>query len=217
MGRNRKRAVDVLAGVRRVLTSFAWLLIAPAASPAMAEMLDSKASIALAPVGSVPTEIVLALAPAVREVFGTDVVIAPALSLPPSAYDRRRGQYSSTALLDALARAKRPEWERLLGIVDVDLYIPQLNFVFGEGDFDRGVAVFSLERLRTADAALLRRRAATEAIHELGHTYGLAHCQNKHCVMWFSNTLAESDRKGTRFCAEHAAQLARLHRDPFQR
>ena len=202
--------------MRRVLAPAAWLLIAGAAPPAMAEILDPKPLIALAPIGSVPAEAVDALAPAVREAFGTEVVIAPPLSLPASAYDRRRGQYSSTALLDDLARAKRPEWERLLGITNVDLYIPQLNFVFGEGDFDRGVAVFSLERLRSADSALSRRRAATEAIHELGHTYGLAHCENKHCVMWFSNTLAESDRKGTRFCAEHAAQLARLHRDPFR-
>jgi len=58
------------------------------------------------------------------------------------------------------------------------------------------------------DYPALERRAATEAIHELGHTYGLSHCSDPTCVMWFSNTLSESDRKGTRFCQAHARELA---------
>lgn len=74
-----------------------------------------------------------------------------------------------------------------------------------EGDSEkqhRGVAVFSLARLRSgADEALLSRRAETEAVHELGHTYGLSHYDDPTCVMWFSNTLSESDRKGPNFCA----------------
>jgi archaemetzincin len=40
-----------------------------------------------------------------------------------------------------------------------------------------------------------------EAVHELGHTYGLSHCRDIHCVMCFSNTLGDTDRKGVRFCA----------------
>jgi archaemetzincin len=93
----------------------------------------------------------------------------------------------------------------------VDLFVPELNFVFGQGDPNRGVAVFSLNRLRgtgtAKDAELFARRAATEAVHELGHSYGLAHCEDGGCVMWFSNSLAETDRKGPRFCAAHASEL----------
>jgi len=165
--------------------------------------------IALAPVGDVPAAEVAALVPVLTEAFGTEVVMAPRVSLPPEAYDARRRQHRSTVILDVLARARRPQWERLLGVADADLFVPELNFVFGEADSSRGVAVFSLARLRTDDLALFRRRAATEAIHELGHTWGLGHCRDVHCVMWFSNTLAESDRKGTSFCPAHAAQLAR--------
>lgn len=164
--------------------------------------------IALAPVGEAPMAEVEALVPVLAEAFGSEVVVAPVVSLAPAAHDARRRQYRSSLILDALARARRPAWERLLGVADVDLFVPKLNFVFGEADLRRGVALFSLARLRAEPPDRFRRRAATEAIHELGHTWGLGHCRDSGCVMWFSNTLAESDRKGTSFCAAHAAQLA---------
>jgi archaemetzincin len=174
-----------------------------------------KATIALAVIGEAPRSIIEELARILRETFGAEIVAAPGLSLPSSSWNASRRQYLSTKLLDELAAAKRPEWERLLGIADVDLYVPDLNFVFGEADQRRGVAVFSLARLHVAagagagaDEALFSRRAATEAVHELGHTYGLSHCDKPTCVMWFSNTLSESDRKGTRFCPAHGRELA---------
>ena len=115
--------------------------------------------------------------------------------------------------MDRIARHKHSEWTRLLGVVSQDLHAHGLNFVFGEADAAHGVAVFSLARLRenTSSRAAderFRRRVATEAIHELAHTYGLGHCTDQRCVMWFSNTLSETDRKGTKFCAAHRAELA---------
>jgi archaemetzincin len=169
-------------------------------------------TIALRPVGRASPSTLAAIAPTIATAFGASVVIGDAMPLPEGAQDSGRGQYLSTALLDVLASARRPEWHRLLGVADVDLYVPDLNFVFGEADSRRGLAVFSLVRLHSSadeeGAALFLRRAATEAIHELGHTYGLGHCRDRRCVMWFSNTLAESDGKGTAFCPAHAAQLA---------
>lgn len=174
--------------------------------------------IAVAPVGDVAAVQLAPLLPILRDTFGTEAVIAPAVPLPAAAYDERRRQHHSTVLLDALARVRRPEWDRLLGVADVDLFVPELNFVFGEGDPNRGVAVFSLNRLRATgtakEAELFARRAATEAVHELGHSYGLAHCDDRGCVMWFSNSLAETDRKGPRFCAAHASELRRRMASP---
>jgi archaemetzincin len=59
------------------------------------------------------------------------------------------------------------------------------------------------------DESMLIRRAVTEAVHELGHVWGLGHCTRNDCVMWFSNTLAETDRKGNKFCQHCAGQLVR--------
>jgi archaemetzincin len=170
---------------------------------------EPEVTIALAAVGDVDRATLEALAPVVAERFAARVAIAPSLPLPARAWDSGRRQWRASDIVDELARAKRPGWERLLGVADVDLYAPELNFVFGEADPVRGAAVFSLVRLHASNRALFVRRAETEAVHELGHTYGLGHCRDPHCVMWFSNTLAESDAKGTRFCAAHAAELAK--------
>ena len=168
-----------------------------------------KPTIAVAVIGDAPRGTIRKLAPILSETFGAEVVAAPDVTLPAPSWNASRRQYLSTQILDALASVKRSGWEKLLGIADVDLYVPDLNFVFGEADPRRGVAVFSLARLRAgADDALFSRRAATEAIHELGHAYGLGHCDEPTCVMWFSNTLSESDRKGTHFCPAHARDLA---------
>lgn len=163
--------------------------------------------IAVANIGLVSGDAVARITPLIRAAFKADVGTAPDLELVQSAYSRSRHQYLSTMLLDTLATRKQPEWDRLLGIVDVDLFVPHLNFVFGEADAQRGVAIFSLARLHTPDTDRFIHRAATEAIHELGHTYGLTHCDNERCVMWFSNTLAETDREGTGFCPAHMRVL----------
>jgi len=183
-------------------------------SPEVSRQAREKPVIAVAPVGRTPREAVEQLLPVLRETFHCDIVAAAGVFLPTSSFNASRAQYLSSAILPVLAAVKRPEWERLLGVADVDLYVPDLNFVFGEADARRGVAVFSLDRLRDADERLAARRAATEAIHELGHTYGLGHCSRSNCVMWFSNTLVETDRKGVRFCPEHERELARNRRPP---
>jgi len=102
-------------------------------------------------------------------------------------------------------------YEKILGIVDHDLFIPELNFVFGEAS--QKAAVISLTRLRQTfyqlpeDRTLFHQRVLTEAIHELGHTYGLGHCKNSRCVMFFSNSLMDTDRKGSEFCPPCQSKL----------
>ncbi len=168
-------------------------------------------SIALAPMGGFSADILGELSERVRAAFGRDVLLVERLALPPSAFDCSRDQWRASSLLRVLGPAKRPEWDRLLGIVDVDLYAPDLNFVFGQADERHGVAVFSTARLAAghAERPTLVHRASIEAVHELGHTYGLRHCSRPDCVMWFSNTLGESDRKGFAFCEQHALELKR--------
>jgi archaemetzincin len=134
------------------------------------------------------------------------------LPLPSKFFSKERGQFPSREFLKILTELDGSSAEVHLGVTDVDLYAPHLNFVFGEASVSSPVAIFSLARLNPEaygedpDPSLLLRRALKEAIHELGHVFGLRHCENQSCVMWFSNTLSETDWKGTDFCP-HCARL----------
>ena len=93
-----------------------------------------------------------------------------------------------------------------MAVVNLDLYTPGLNFVFGQALTGGKAALIALPRLRpefnglTRNKELYRHRAVEEAVHELGHTFDLSHCPNIRCVMHFSNSLADTDGKGKDFC-----------------
>ncbi|KPK99848.1 MAG: hypothetical protein AMJ91_06065 [candidate division Zixibacteria bacterium SM23_73_3] len=129
------------------------------------------------------------------------------------AYHPRREQYHSSAILEKLKTMKSKECERLLAIVGVDLYVPELNFVFGEADFQTKVAVVSITRLGQEfyglpeNKLLFLERVKKEVVHELGHTYGLPHCPDPGCVMHFSNSLRDTDLKSYFFCVNCKKKL----------
>jgi len=160
------------------------------------------------PVGNVDDGVLTNLEEDLVFAFETEVSIDPPLEHPDYAYDRRRKQYHSTVILTRLQKAPLEEGERLLGIVDLDLYIPKLNFVFGEADIVQRVAVISLCRLREdywglpPDERLFGLRTLKEAVHELGHTYALEHCPEPRCIMHFSNSIEDTDEKGPLFCED---------------
>jgi archaemetzincin len=129
-------------------------------------------------------------------------------------FNSRTRQYYATRILAALERhATCVEGEKLLGVTDLDLYVPNMNFVFGEARLPGRVAIISTHRLkddtRYGDAQLFPVRLIKEAVHELGHTLGLGHCDKPSCVMYFSNSLSDTDRKGEDFCQTCSGKLGR--------
>jgi len=140
----------------------------------------------------------------------TITITADSMPLPKEAYDEDRQQHrSNTILIKIHAHAEKAKGsDRTLGIVDTDIYMPPLNFVFGEAESPGPAALISLWRLRPGfygkkpDAQLLVERGTKEAVHELGHTMGLNHCSNPFCVMYFSNSIFETDRKQSLFCSK---------------
>ena len=162
--------------------------------------------ITLKPLGNISGEIIEKLKDSVGGTFHCPVEIKAGFGDLAQSYNPERKQYLSSKLLASLGKSEREE--RIVGIADVDLYVPRLNFVFGEADVLSGTAIVSLCRLRpeyyglAPDEALFLERATKEIVHELGHTFGLGHCPNNKCVMHFSNSLADTDLKEAHFCSK---------------
>jgi archaemetzincin len=161
--------------------------------------------IVLVAIGVIDQNVIDWLKNDLNTVFIKNITVGKGIPEPIYAFNKKRNQYLSTAILNAIMEQKEyPLYEKILGIVDHDLFVPELNFVFGEAS--RKGAVISLTRLRQTfyhlpeDQNLFHQRVLTEAVHELGHTYGLGHCSNPRCVMFFSNSLRDTDRKGSEFC-----------------
>jgi archaemetzincin len=122
------------------------------------------------------------------------------------AFNPVRGQYHSSEILKRLLQDPPSESWRILGVTDSDLYIPILTFVFGEAQLGDVGALVSTHRLHPEyygmpkDAQLLRERLLKEALHELGHTFGLRHCTNYLCVMSASHSVERIDLKQADYC-----------------
>jgi len=158
------------------------------------------------------SEVLAFLKEHLADIFHLPIDEHPPLSLP-QAYNPIRGQYLSRPFLERLLTIKKRN-EFMLGITDKDLYTTGLNFIFGEAAIHAGVAVIALARLHQhfyglpEDKTLFKQRSLKEAVHELGHLYGLDHCPNPHCVMHFSNSIGDTDVKSASFCKNCRGELS---------
>jgi len=141
------------------------------------------------------------------EIFQAEIKLHPPLEIPREAYNSRRGQYLSSFILRKMrSDLNLGPGEKALLIADVDLYAEGLNFVFGEAEINGSLAIISVARLRESfyglpeNEDIFTTRIKKEALHELGHVFGLRHCSFPGCVMNFSNSLADTDRKSAGFC-----------------
>jgi archaemetzincin len=161
----------------------------------------------LAPSSGVEGMVLDVMEPCLSNTFGLRIRRLEPLSNPKNAYDPQRHQYSSTEILRMLKENLPPDALRLLGIVDRDIFIPMLTFIFGQAQLGGAVALISLARLRQEfyglppDPDLLLERARKEAIHELGHTFGLIHCRDHSCTMSLSTSIEQVDAKAEELCA----------------
>jgi archaemetzincin len=148
--------------------------------------------------------------------FGIHARVLHHADRPNHAFDPKRGQHSSTAILKWLVE-RTHAGRRVLAITDVDLFIPVLTFVYGEAQLGGQAAVVSTARLALAadgrvTQAIATDRLVKECVHELGHCFGLLHCDASTCVMARSVNLVEVDSKTPALCDTCEARLRGLRK-----
>jgi archaemetzincin len=147
----------------------------------------------------------------------SSIVIAPSTKQIPEQqelllFDNQRNQWKSSDVLQWLLDrykklySKETRRTKILAICNFDAYSDKLNFVFGEAHLSGKICAIYLPRLRQEfyglkpDKSLFYQRIVKEAVHELGHAFGLNHCENIKCVMYFSNSLSDTDIKTNHLC-----------------
>jgi len=174
--------------------------------------------IGILPIGQIAPEVLIALEQSLVKIYPdtTCSIINEVLPIPQQAFDKKRKQYNSSTILNELRvfAAKREGIDRVLGVVDVDIFSSGLNYVFGEAYAPGAAALISLWRLKpefygeSAGSAVFKLRVSKEAVHELGHTLGLQHCPRSFCVMHFSNSIFDTDKKQNLLCDQSYLEAA---------
>jgi archaemetzincin len=170
--------------------------------------------VALVPIGTVDPLPLTWLKEAIPGILQVRVEEFPLLPLSPRYFHKERNQYLADGLLADLTPCTSSGTVLCLGVTGADLFSGRMNFVFGVACTRR--ALISTFRFRPEfygnppNPKVYRWRVLTEAIHELGHALGLPHCEYPGCVMYFSNWIGDTDRKGPEFCYRCRNRIERL-------
>jgi archaemetzincin len=167
-----------------------------------------EAHLDLIPLGNLDSLAVSIIGANIQAVLGLFTDIQEQRSKPDFAFMAVRNQYDASKIIASLA-AETDGAPLKLGLIQNDLSIPILTYVYGESQLGGKAAVISLHRLFDIDRQIVYQRAAKIAVHEVGHLLGLEHCWEAGCLMRFSKQLDQLDRLPLRFCSSCEYEITR--------
>jgi archaemetzincin len=165
-----------------------------------------KRILGVVPVGDVLGFAAKVIAAHITGYLHLDAEVLSARDQPVSAYDERRFQYNAGTLLKAYEAIPFGDYEKVVAVLNVDLFVPIMSYVFGEARQGGKIALVSLFRLQagmddaTSSSSRIYERAAKVALHELGHLYNLVHCEDHRCLMHFAGEIEQLDETPPYFC-----------------
>jgi archaemetzincin len=164
-------------------------------------------------IGAVPPALIRELEePLLAQVQIVATISRTTLQSPTYAFNKNRNQYHSNAIMRRLVPLLEGH-HFVIGVTEVDLFVPDSAFVFGEADREAKVAVVSTARLKSHNEGdVLRRRVQVETVHQAGHLLGLSYCDDPRCVMFFATSVSDCDRKGMALCNVCRNELHKLNR-----
>ena len=167
----------------------------------------------IVPMGQIQEILTKSVAAHLQAYLDVDVDILPPLPAPTYAFDQKRLQYNAAAVIEKIEKEAVKQQAKILGIVDIDLFIPVFTHVLGEARQGGEVAVISIYRLlegkdeNIIPSSLILERAAKVALHEASHLFNLSHCMDKKCLMHFSGSLEDIDNLSFYYCRYCSAYL----------
>jgi len=154
-----------------------------------------KTKIALQPISKVKSSYINLVKAEIETFYFADVEILPKIEFPNSCYYPPRKRYRADKTIAFLEDFKPEKFDKIIGITEKDISttkgkhydygIMGLAYMPGES------GIISTYRCkRGVSEKIAKDRIVKNALHELGHTFGLAHCS-------FSPTCLMNDAKGT--------------------
>ncbi len=163
--------------------------------------------------GGVSGAVLAAIRESIEDAFPVHVEALAAAAAPLEAYDAGRRQHSAPAILKAMLARHPARPAKVLAVIEGDLFIPMLSFVFGQAQLGGRAGVISVARLKpefhgfAPDEELLLKRVRTVALHETGHLFGLIHCRTQECAMRLATNIHQFDLKRAALCPGCASIL----------
>ena len=165
-----------------------------------------KGCIGVVPFGEVPESASQDIITHIHSCLDLPAVVLPPAHCPPEAYDERRKQYNAATIIKAMESMPFPDHDKIIGVLNIDLFIPIFTHVLGEAQEGGKFALASMYRLRRGKAGSqptmekILERLAKVALHEIGHLFNAGHCMDPKCLMHFSGGLKDIDSITLHFC-----------------
>lgn len=165
---------------------------------------EDKPLVAIQPIGKVSAAQVQAVRQGVTRLFDVEVRVLPVQPLPKKAYYAPRSRYRADEILNWLDGRRSPG-DKIIAVTQSDIsstHRGQYDWgVMGLGRLGGKSCVVSTFRLRKNSGLSPLERLKRVSGHEIGHTFGLAHCPDKSCVMVDGGgKIASVDNNSGRLC-----------------